>query len=94
MIYTLDRIPNLLSLALKYAAAALLLGVAVLITLDVTMRFFFNSPIIGVAEIVSNEVVMIAFLQLGYAVRVRGMLRSELLISFLGRRGRIAMETL
>jgi TRAP-type C4-dicarboxylate transport system permease small subunit len=78
---------------IKYVAAALLLGVAVLITVDVTMRYFFNHPIIGVAEIVSNGIVFIAFLQLSYSVRIRGMLRSELLLGFLGNNGRIVHET-
>lgn len=77
----LDTMLDAVSQLLKYVAAILLVLVAVLIALDVGMRFFFNAPIIGVAEIVANGILIIAFLQLTYAVRVDGMLRSELLIS-------------
>lgn len=92
MLLAIDRAFEGITLLLKYFAAALLLAVALLITLDVTMRFFFNQPIIGIAEIVSNGIVIIAFLQLGYSVRIRSMLRSDFLLSRLGLGGKITVE--
>jgi TRAP-type C4-dicarboxylate transport system permease small subunit len=83
-----DRVLDVLSQFLKYTAAILLVFVAGLIAVDVGMRFFFNKPIIGVAEIVSNGILIIAFLQLTYAVRIDGMLRSELLINALSGRSK------
>lgn len=88
----LDTLLDALSQWLKYLAAILLVLVAVLIAADVGMRFAFNAPIIGVAEIVSNGILIIAFLQLTYAVRVDGMLRSELLINRLGGRPRLVFD--
>lgn len=92
MIEITDRYTALANQALKYLAAALLLVVAVLIAIDVGMRFFLDRPIIGIAEIVANGIVVIAFLQLSYAIRIGGMLRSELLINALGPRGKAVLE--
>lgn len=82
----LDTTLDIVSQFLKYSSAILLVLVAGLISVDVGMRFFFNAPIIGVAEIVANGILIIAFLQLTYAVRIDGMLRSELLVSKLSGR--------
>lgn len=87
-----DATLEVLSQSLKYLAALLLVLVALLITADVVMRFIFNAPIIGVAEIVSNGILIIAFLQLSYAVRIDSMLRSELLIDRLHGRPRSAFN--
>lgn len=84
----------LMNQVLKYVAAALLLFVAILITFDVVMRFIFNKPVVGIAEIVANGIVIIAFLQLSYAVHIGGMLRSELLVNRLGPRGRAGLEAM
>ncbi|THV12656.1 TRAP transporter small permease [Rhizobium rhizophilum] len=84
--HKIDIALDVVSQLLKYIAAILLGLVAVLIAADVAMRFVFNAPIIGVAEIVANGILIIAFLQLTYAVRIDGMLRSELLISKLSGR--------
>jgi TRAP-type C4-dicarboxylate transport system permease small subunit len=82
------------SALLKLVAAGLLIAVGVLIACDVVLRGLFNFPIIGVAEVVANGIVIIAYLQLSYAVGIGAMLRSELLVSLLGRRARIGLETL
>lgn len=89
----IDALLELMSALLKYAAALLLLGVAVLIAFDVGLRVLFNWPIIGIAEIVANGIVIIAYLQLSYAVRIGAMLRSELLINFLPGRTKLMLET-
>ncbi|MCY3730012.1 MAG: TRAP transporter small permease [Rhodospirillaceae bacterium] len=49
---------------------------------DIVGRTVFNSPVYGVPEIVMNSIVMIVFLQAGYAIRSRSMLRAD----FLARR--------
>ena len=46
---------------------------------DVIGRTVFNSPVYGVPEIVMNSIVMIVFLQAGYAIRSRAMLRADFL---------------
>ena len=53
-----------------------------LIVADVIGRTVFNTPLYGVPEIVMNSIVMIVFLQAGYAIRSRAMLRAD----FLARR--------
>jgi len=92
MFAQIDRSVVLINQILKYVAAFLLLVVAVLIAFDVVMRFVLNKPVIGIAEIVANGIVIIAFLQLSYAVRIGGMLRSELLLSRLGHRAKAGLE--
>lgn len=94
MLNRIDHSIGLINQFLKYVAAALLLFVAVLIAFDVVMRFIFNKPVIGIAEIVANGIVIIAFLQLSYAVRIGGMLRSELLINRLGAGGKAILEAI
>lgn len=44
-----------------------------------------NMPISGTKEIVANSVVMIVFLQIGYAVRSHSMLRADFLVAILPR---------
>jgi len=46
---------------------------------DVIGRTVFNTPVYGVPEIVMNSIVMIVFLQAGYAIRSRAMLRADFL---------------
>ncbi len=46
---------------------------------DIIGRGAFNSPVYGVREIVMNSIVMIVFLQAGYAIRSRSMLRADFL---------------
>ncbi len=44
-----------------------------------------NMPISGTKEIVANSVVMIVFLQIGYAVRSQSMLRADFLVEMMPR---------
>ena len=75
----LDSALQLISKAMMVIAATLLVLVALLIATDVFGRGLFNTPIIGVAEVVINGLVIIAFLQLPYTVRIGGVLRTELM---------------
>ena len=59
---------------------------------DIVGRSVFNSPVYGVPEIVMNSIVMIVFLQAGYAIRSGSMLRADFLAErFPPLFGRIAL---
>jgi TRAP-type C4-dicarboxylate transport system permease small subunit len=47
---------------------------------DIVGRGAFNSPVYGVREIVMNSIVIIVFLQAGYAIRSRSMLKADFLV--------------
>ncbi|NJN39681.1 MAG: TRAP transporter small permease [Gammaproteobacteria bacterium] len=47
---------------------------------DIISRGAFNEPLNGVREIVANSIVIIVFLQAGYAIRSRSMLSADFLI--------------
>ena len=55
-------------------------GLAFLILANIIGRSIFDSPVYGTAEIVSTSIVIIVFLQVGYAIRSRSMLRADFLI--------------
>ncbi len=93
MFATIDVIISRTSSLLKYVAAALLIGVAIVIAVDVFLRGVVSRPIIGVAEVVANGIVIIAYLQLSYTVRIGAMLRSDLLVNALPHRPRILLES-
>lgn len=69
-------------------AAIWLCVIAMTIVVDVFGRFVFNSPLTGTAEIVANSVVSIAFLQIPFAIRTYGMLRTTVVLDRLGDAGR------
>ncbi len=50
-----------------------------IILADIVSRTAFNNPLNGVREIVANSIVMIVFLQAGYAIRSRSMLFADFL---------------
>jgi TRAP-type C4-dicarboxylate transport system permease small subunit len=61
-------------------AAAWAFVLTFIIIADITSRTLFNDPLNGTREIVANSIVMIVFLQAGYAIRSRSMLSAEFLI--------------
>ena len=63
-------------------------SVALLILFDVTGREFFNSPIYGTNEIVSNSVLSILFLQLPLSILSRSALRTTIFYGVVGTRGK------
>jgi TRAP-type C4-dicarboxylate transport system permease small subunit len=73
---------------LHILAAIWLCLIAMTIVVDVFGRFVFNSPLTGTAEIVANSVVSIAFLQIPFAIRTYGMLRTTVVLDLLGPAGR------
>ena len=62
-------------------------SLAILILLDVTARGVFGVPLLGIPELIANSIVSIAFLQLPYTVRIRAMLRAEVIAGILGKSG-------
>lgn len=50
-----------------------------IIAADIIARGAFNNPLNGTREIVANSIVMIVFLQAGYAIRSRSMLSADFL---------------
>jgi TRAP-type C4-dicarboxylate transport system permease small subunit len=52
-----------------------------IILADIIGRSVFNDPVNGVREIVANSIVIIVFLQAGYAIRSRSMLSADFVVS-------------
>jgi len=68
---------------LMVAAAAWAFGLAFLIMADIVGRAVFSKPIYGTAEMVAASIVIVVFLQAGYAIRSRSMLRADFLVILL-----------
>ncbi len=69
-----------LSKFLMIVAAAWAFGLSFLVLGNIIGRFVFDSPIYGTAEMVAASIVIIVFLQAGYAIRSRAMLRADFLV--------------
>jgi TRAP-type C4-dicarboxylate transport system permease small subunit len=74
------RASDQLSRLLMVLAAVWALGLSVLIVADIIGNNFYGRAIPGVREIVISSVVMIVYLQLGYAIRSHSMLRADVLL--------------
>lgn len=81
----LDRVLDLIARTMKIVAAVLLFMLSIFILVEVLARSV-NIPITGLKEIVANSIVIIAFLQLPYTIRIGGMLRAEVMESLIGPR--------
>jgi len=68
---------------LMVAAAAWTFGLAFLVMADIVGRTVFNKPIYGTAEMVAASIVIVVFLQVGYAIRSRSMLKADFLVVLL-----------
>ena len=71
--------------AMMVMAAAWAFVLTFIILADIVGRNLFNYPVPGVREIVANSIVMIVFLQAGYAIRSRAMLRADFLLAHVPR---------
>lgn len=80
---SLITLSDRLSKFLMVAAAAWAFGLAFLIMADIVGRTVFGKPIYGTAEMVAASVVIVVFLQTGYAIRSRSMLRADFLVILL-----------
>lgn len=76
----LIRFSDLLSKFLMILAAVWAMGLSVLIVADIIGNNVVGHAIPGVREIVISSVVMIVYLQLGYAIRSHSMLRADSLL--------------
>jgi TRAP-type C4-dicarboxylate transport system permease small subunit len=81
----LIRFSDQLSKALMILAAVWALGLSVLIVADIAANNLVGRAIPGVRELVISSIVMIVYLQLGYAIRSGSMLRSDTLLLALPR---------
>ena len=68
------------------AAAIWAFVLCFLVVADVSGRVLFNSPVKGTPEIISLSIVIICFLQAGYAIRSGGMLNVDTLVVHLSPR--------
>ncbi len=69
-----------LSKFLMVVAAAWTFGLSFLVLGNIVGRFAFDAPIYGTAEMVAASIVIIVFLQVGYAIRSRSMLKADFLV--------------
>ena len=76
----LTRLNDAITRAFLYLAAFLAFALCFLVVADVIGRVVFNAPVKGTPEIVSTSIVIICFLQAGYAVRSGGMLHVDALV--------------
>jgi len=72
-----------LSKFLMIVAAAWTFGLAFLVMANIIGRTYFDFPIYGTAEIVAASIVIVVFLQAGYAIRSRSMLKADFLVDHL-----------
>ena len=73
------------SKSLMVLAAVWAFALVFLVLGDIIGRGAFDRPIYGTVEMVSASVVIIAFLQAGYAIRSRSMLKADFLVTRLPR---------
>ena len=74
----ISRILMILAAVWAFALVFLVLG-------DIVGRGAFDRPIYGTVEMISASVVIIVFLQAGYAIRSRSMLKADFLVIHLPR---------
>lgn len=79
----LITISDRVSKFLMVLAAAWAFGLTFLILADIIGRGVFASPVYGTAEMVTTSIVIIVFLQAGYAIRSRSMLKADFLVNHL-----------
>jgi len=83
MSLSMHRLSEILSKMLMIFAAFWAFFLAFYILADVVARNL-NMPIEGTSEIVTNSIVTIVFMQIGYCVHIRGMIRADFLLNVLG----------
>lgn len=77
------RFSDQLSKSLMILAAVWALGLSILIVADIFGNNVYGRAIPGVREIVISSIVMIVYLQLGFAIRSHSMLRADTLLHIL-----------
>ncbi|MGE0311823.1 MAG: TRAP transporter small permease [Lautropia sp.] len=87
----LGRINDAIARAFLLFAALLAFLLSFLVVADVIGRVVFNSPVKGTPEIVSTAIVIVCFLQAGFAIRSGGMLNVDVFVLALPTRPRQAL---
>jgi TRAP-type C4-dicarboxylate transport system permease small subunit len=90
----LRRLNEHITRALLVLAAMLAFALCFLVVADVIGRVVFNSPVKGTTELVSLSIVIICYLQAGFAIRSGGMLHVDMFVSRGGPRVRSAFAAL
>lgn len=88
------RIIHGLMAILNAAGTAWIAVITVLISCDILGRVVFNSPIIGVPEIVKVSVVAIVWLQMSHTLKIGGHIRTDVVLDRLSPRGRAFVDLL
>ena len=83
----LRRLNEQLTRLLLVLAAVLAFLLCFLVVADVVGRVGFDRPVKGTTEIVSLSIVIICYLQTGFAIRSGGMLHVDMFVSRAGPRG-------
>lgn len=73
---------SLIPSTLSYIASFSILFMMLMICADIFMRFFFNAPITGVAEIIANLIVTAVFLQFGSTIRDGRLIRADFVMGY------------
>lgn len=90
----LRRLNEHITRVLLVLAAVLAFLLCFLVAADVIGRVVFNSPVKGTTEIVSLSIVIICYLQAGFAIRSGGMLHVDMFVSKGGPRTQSAFAAL
>lgn len=77
----ISRLLDWVTKALLVLAATLGFLLSFVVVTDVVGRVIFNSPLKGTPEMVSISIVMICFLQAGYAIRSGGMINVDFILT-------------
>lgn len=73
---------SLIPTTLSYIASFSILIMILMVCADIFMRFFFNAPIGGVAEVISNLIVTAVFLQFGSTIRDGRLIRADFVMGY------------
>jgi len=79
---SLARLYSLIPTTLSYIASFSILFMMLMVCADIFMRFFFNAPIGGVAEVISNLIVTAVFLQFGSTIRDGRLIRADFVMGY------------
>lgn len=89
-----DKLVGWISAAAALVAAALLLGIFLIVQYEVVLRFVFNSPTSWSHEVSTFAICWVGFLAAGYVLRLGRHLEVDIVISRLSIRGRRVLGTI
>ncbi len=82
------RVMHGLMAGMNAFGTAWILVITAIICADILGRLLFNSPLIGVPEIVKVSVVALVWLQMAHTLRIGGHIRSDVILDRLSPRGK------